>query len=558
MDNRDKDMQSQDKDLQGKGNNLQSGSKDSDGKSSGSSQGYGGANFNHIFDGDKPGKNQAGWDNSMYFPPVRNNPQNPKADNPQGQGSGASGGPNPQVGAPQAMPGGGFGGYKDDYGKSLYRKNAGSGKIVKAFVSIFIAIIFFGMGFLSGYFGAVTEEEKLTRWIMNTVAKNFYDGETTEFDFAKAIGKAMVNEVDEFSSFYTPEETLLLEQEDEGAFINSGLHLFDTDTIFSYEYAADLKDPGIDNTSLPFSPSAPNKVFALKVYGKSPAYEAGIRAGDVLTGIAGNSTDGMGIYEANSIISELFTKSSVVNLTFSRGAEVIEAALTRAEYTPQFSSYFDSNSAGYQDLPANAAVVTFEEFSKNADVQFAQNMLKFKSANKDVLILDMRTNFGGSLEILQNVAVHLISGDGGNSYNIPITAARYKTQSMYINSAVSSDTNGLAYANYGFKKIIVLANFYSASATELLISAMKDYGTITTLIGKRTYGKAVMQGRFSFGDYRMYLTIAKLYSVKNSELSYNKQGFSPDINVSYTLPGGGLDAQMQQAIIAASVPGVSQ
>ena len=141
--------------------------------------------------------------------------------------------------------------------------------------------------------------------------------------------------------------------------------------------------------------------------------------------------------------------------------------------------------------------------------------------------------------------------DGTAGENVLLAVAEYKDKSTQ-----KYFTTGNYYSQYFGQdsRIVVLTNGDSASATEVLICAMKDYGTIHKLVGEPTYGKAVMQAYFEYQrKYGIYVTVALLYSpVKNQ--TYNRTadkdyGFMPDEVVAYQKAGELIyDPQFMKAV----------
>lgn len=442
------------------------------------------------------------------------------------------------------------------YQQEVYFRN-GSNKptnstnnFLKIFVAIFMAVILFASGFFVAYLAIPSEEEKLVRWINSTVDKYYYDGSDKTIDFTEAIGDTMVSKVDKYSSFYSPKDTEILQNEQKGDFEDSGLILYDYHTYIQSVYSNDMNDwtlSSAEKQSLTnkykLNLAKPNYVFALKVYNGSQAYVKGIRAGDRLSKVGNEPVSGYGLNEINALLDEQRAENQGFNLTFiNNNSSLYTVENLKAEkYNPVFSVYFDKQSSHVEDksfvgfnalLPEGTAYISFEEFSTGADSQLYENLEKFKENNKTNLILDLRSNFGGSLAILQNVASMLIADNNGNSKNVPITVAKFKgTTFTYASTAAYEKT----FADFGIKNIVVLADQNSASATELLILAMKDYNTLTTLIGKKTHGKAVMQQLFSYKNYSMYLTTAILYSAVDKEFTYNTKGFTPEKNIDWNI-----------------------
>lgn len=407
----------------------------------------------------------------------------------------------------------------------------GGGNFVKVFISIFVAIMMFTAGFLVAYTAMPSEEEKLVRWIKSEADKYFYDVDGSGYNFIKSIGDSMTGSLDQYSRFYFGEGLDKLRDENSGVFNDTGMVL------------AKPKDEQF--------------VRVLKVYGNSPAYIAGLRIGDVLSKINEDDVKGENYEEIRARIREHQSKGETITYTFTRhllgDVTSTKTFVHKAEeYKPVFSYYYDSDSVEMNNtgIDNDTAYISFEEFTAGAEAQFAQNLNIFKQKGKKNLILDLRVNFGGSLDVLQKMASHLVTDEAG-SQNVRIMYAELKDKTRI---AYSTESN--KYSDYGFENIIVLADGFSASATEVLISAMKDYGTMTKLIGSTTYGKAVMQSYRDYkGIYGIYLTVALLYAPVNTNFTYNNKGFTPDLAVTYNLAGEfAADNTFMQAINSLSSP----
>ena len=98
------------------------------------------------------------------------------------------------------------------------------------------------------------------------------------------------------------------------------------------------------------------------------------------------------------------------------------------------------------------------------------------------------------------------------------------------------------------KPLAVLANGYSASASEIFAGAVKDYG-IGTLVGTTTYGKGIVQELFSFEDDTMIKITTAEYFTPSGE-NIHKKGIQPDVEVEYTYDAANptSDNQLQKAL----------
>ena len=415
--------------------------------------------------------------------------------------------------------------YQQDVYQPIHLKPPRISRFSKAFISAMLAVVMFASGFLLAWYAVPSEEEKLARFIKDVVDKYFYDVDGSGYSFIEGIGVGMVKSLDEYSTFYSGESLQGLYHEREGRFNDTGM-------VFKVNGG---------------------ECMVLKVYGGSPAYEAGIKAGDVLEKVNDFETAAKSLAEIREEIFRIQKSGQELVYTFKRyfGEQTQTRTVTNlksAEYTPVFSYYYDSGDI--IALPQDAAYITLDEFSYGADGQFKQNLEKFKQGGKKDLILDLRTNPGGSLNILQSIASYLIT-DGTAGENVLLAVAEYKDKSTQ-----KYFTTGNYYSQYFGQdsRIVVLTNGDSASATEVLICAMKDYGTIHKLVGEPTYGKAVMQAYFEYQrKYGIYVTVALLYSPVENQ-TYNRTadkdyGFMPDEVVAYQKAGELIyDPQFMKAV----------
>lgn len=153
------------------------------------------------------------------------------------------------------------------------------------------------------------------------------------------------------------------------------------------------------------------------------------------------------------------------------------------------------------------------------------------------LILDLRNNFGGDVEQTVNIASYILSKD----------SVIYSTEDYKLNKEVIKDKTDEKQDI----KIVILGNKYSASASEILISALVD-NKKAILIGEKTYGKGVIQTvkTTTTGGALKYTTDE--YFRPNGE-KINKIGVKPDIEVKIDEKkkdnkGQIIDLQLERAI----------
>lgn len=245
----------------------------------------------------------------------------------------------------------------------------------------------------------------------------------------------------------------------------------------------------------------------------SPALEAGLRAGDQIIEIDGESTEGSTSLEAVSKIrGEL---GSVVDLTIARPGvlQPFTVPLKRAK--------IDIDTVEYAMIPQgdkNIAYLKIIEFGTPTEDEFEKYLKKALNELPDSIIIDVRNNPGGLLTSVANIADMLID-EGLIVYTRGrIKAENYEFQATPRNTLVSKNI-----------PITILANQGSASASEILIGALKDTGR-GVVVGKNTFGKGRVQKTYPLSDGSILkYTISKYYTPAGN--SIEKIGIEPDYEV---------------------------
>lgn len=190
-----------------------------------------------------------------------------------------------------------------------------------------------------------------------------------------------------------------------------------------------------------------------------------------------------------------------------------EVTLRNENYIPRYVTAYDSESPEMAKvgLPADTLYLDFKSFMGKSDKQFASIMSTFKEEGKSKLVLDLRYNGGGLLDILETLGSYLVRDpQNPDAANVLVGSQRFRNK-----SAVEYRTKDNFYASTGISEIVVLANGNTASASEALIGAMDSYGTLTGYVGTTSYGKGIMQQYFYFKQmqisYALKLTTAQLY-----------------------------------------------
>ncbi len=252
--------------------------------------------------------------------------------------------------------------------------------------------------------------------------------------------------------------------------------------------------------------SISGKIYIANVIENAPAYNQGVRSGDIILKVNGIDVSGQSIYH----VAQLIRGDINANLTLEllRGTERFEKTVRREEIKVKTIDYKKiTDDIGYIRISSFIGIDTSKEFV------IALNRLKDSKG----LILDLRGNSGG---LFQNAIV--ISNLFLKKGDIVNVIARQGKKNTY-----SASDDGCIYDN----PLVVLIDGTSASASEILSSALKDNNR-ATLIGTKTYGKGLVQKVFSMPNKSgMNLTIAR-YLTPNG-IDINKTGINPDYIVTF-------------------------
>lgn len=239
----------------------------------------------------------------------------------------------------------------------------------------------------------------------------------------------------------------------------------------------------------------------------TPAFKAGIQIGDIITKI-----DGEDIIDLTATESSLKLKgkenTKVTIEVFRKGLkEPLNITLKRA--------VIKLDNVEYKMLENNIGYISLLNFGENVANEIQDALLKLKEKGMKKLILDLRTNPGGSLSEAVSISSLFVKED-------LIASLKYKDGRK---QEYKRDREQIYEGD-----MIVLINKGSASASEILSGVLKDYKR-ATLIGEKTYGKGVAQNiiRFNNDKDAIKLTIAEFATPKNHNI--HKNGIKPDIYI---------------------------
>ena len=272
-----------------------------------------------------------------------------------------------------------------------------------------------------------------------------------------------------------------------------------------------------------------NQLEVISPLEETPAQRAGLRAGDKILEINGTSTADITVDEAVNLIRG--PKGTEVTLTILREGwiEPKEFKIKR-EVISVPSLKWELKEDG------DVAYIKLYEFSEKANSDFQAAAIGILNSPAKKIILDLRNNPGGYLEVAQNIAGwflekgQIVTIEEFGQGKEPI---EYKTE------------GSAALSKYS---IVILINQGSASASEILAGALRDNRGIL-LIGEKSFGKGSVQELENLrGGSSLKITVAKWLTPKGNTIS--DVGLQPDIQVQMTDEdySAGKDPQLDKAI----------
>lgn len=250
-----------------------------------------------------------------------------------------------------------------------------------------------------------------------------------------------------------------------------------------------------------------NDILVVSPIEDTPAFDAGIRAQDVITAIDGESTEGMDLNDAvNKIRGPV---GSEVTLTIRRGEEEMDISMARARIEIHPVRY--STQAGPE---GSVGYIRLTQFSANAAEEMSEAIEDLESHAVSGYILDLRSNPGGLLYSSIDIA-RMWLDEGG----IVSTVNR---QGVVDEEAA----NNRALTE---KPVVVIVDGGSASASEILSGALQD-NERAVVVGTRTFGKGLVQSVRSLADGSgVAVTVAKYLTPDGRDI--NEHGIDPDVEV---------------------------
>ncbi|WP_414586366.1 carboxyl-terminal processing protease CtpB [Scytonema sp. PCC 10023] len=254
-----------------------------------------------------------------------------------------------------------------------------------------------------------------------------------------------------------------------------------------------------------------------KALENSPAFTAGIKAGDQILAIDGKPTQGMKVEDASKLIRGQAGTPIILRIGRQRQSD-FDVKITRATIELPKVSYTLK-----QEGSKRVGFIRLSEFSATAPKQMRQAIQALSRQQVGGFVLDLRGNGGG------------------------LVGASVEIARMWLDKGVIVREEERVRGNIEFKAnhtaltqkpLVVLVDGDSASASEILVGALRDNNR-AVIVGSKTFGKALVQQLHPLSDGSgLAVTVGRYFTPKGADI--NKIGIMPDVKIDLT------DAQLRQ------------
>ena len=335
--------------------------------------------------------------------------------------------------------------------------------------------------------------------VLENTIKQYFWQDVDESTLEEGVYKGLLEALDDpYAVYYTHDELVQLQQQTEGIYYGIGAYI-SQDNEMGY-------------------------VRVSKIIKNTPAEASGLQQDDYIYKVDGEDMQGKdSSYVVSKIKGEAGTK---VTITVVRegATDPIDIEVERQK--------IESPTVEYQMLDNDMAYIQITEFDLVTTEQFEEAYKQAQADGMKGLILDLRSNPGGNLSTVCDIA-RMILPKGLIVY----TEDKYGKREEYTCDG----------ANQIKVPLVVLTNGYSASASEILAGAVKDYG-IGTLVGTTTYGKGIVQKVINLSDgSAVKLTVSNYFTPNGNNI--HKIGIDPDVEVEFDAEQykNGVDNQLEKA-----------
>lgn len=315
--------------------------------------------------------------------------------------------------------------------------------------------------------------------------------------------KGMLDSLDPYSAFLEPELTQELQIETKGEFHGVGMEITSKDGV----------------------------ITVVSPIEETPAWNAGIKAGDKIIEIEDKTTKGLTTLEAARMLRGKRGTEVTVSILREGVTELRKITLVR--------DIIKVNSIKEEVLGEKLGYIRIRDFQEKSSADLEKVLMSFKRSKLEGLILDLRNNPGGLLSSAIEISELFVP----RGKLIVSVQGREEQDKNFFNNRRNPIWE---------KPVVLLINEGSASASEIVVGALKDNIPSTVIVGMKTFGKGSVQNLIPLADgSSIKLTTAHYYTPAG--VSIEGKGIEPDVSVqlpqdAVILPMGEDDIQFKQAL----------
>ncbi len=257
----------------------------------------------------------------------------------------------------------------------------------------------------------------------------------------------------------------------------------------------------------------------------SPAFEAGIKAYDVVVKVNDEDVTGLDLDQVTAKIKG--KEGTKVKVTVKRDKEELDFEIERKTIkVAEITGEIIEGDIGYMD---------FDSFTEESGKEFKKTFEELKGKGAKKLIIDLRDNTGGYVDSAEQI-MDLFLNKGQIEY-------------ITVDNENHEETTTAKTEKEIDMPVVILTNEYTASASEIFTGCLKDY-KLATVVGTKSFGKGVIQSILPILNGDAYLKVTTMKYVTPNKNEINKVGIKPDVEVELdekTLDDK-LDNQVKEAI----------